>query len=192
MKIILTNAKGGVSVVHPVPKIVVRQVTKEVPVEKRVPLRNAFRRNGGRLHFETVTVMQKVLVKERQRETPAEAAQRFLVKLPPDTNAHIVDPAALPQSREFRNAWVKIGDAVAVSLPRARAIQLERIRKARDRTLQETDGMMLADQEQGKDVKALKARRQEWRDIPQTIQASLDAAKSAEDISKVWPSNLKR
>lgn len=92
--------------------------------------------------------------------------------------AHHADcTAALPPKahRRFRSCWRWQGSAVGVDMPLARAQRLGELRAQRDGLLADTDGPLLRDQEQGKDVSALLARRQALRDLPVRMAAELDA-----------------
>ena len=86
----------------------------------------------------------------------------------------VCEDSDIPQDRTFRGAWRLAGGKVVVDMPLARAIKLERIRAERNRRLEATDKDVA--KLDGDPVPAsLKARRQALRDLPQTIQAELDA-----------------
>ena len=92
------------------------------------------------------------------------------------------DTAPIP-NRRFRNSWTHDGIGITVDLVKARAQRLGEIRIERDAALAATDGMLLRDQEQGKDVTALLARRQALRDLPARVEADLARLRSADAIA---------
>jgi hypothetical protein len=130
---------------------------------------------------------------------PGEAAAAFLARLaamavPADALDVRVMPAAdVPADRRFRAAWRLAADgAIAIDMGVARAIQLARVRAARDRRLATLDGPMLRALDQGDvaTLDALKARRQALRDLPETLAPSIEAACDPAALGAIWPSEL--
>ena len=98
---------------------------------------------------------------------------------------------ALPTDRYFRSCWRWRGTRVTVDLPLARAQRLTELRRDRDVALAATDGPLLRDQEQGKDVSVLLARRQALRDMPTSAQTEMNAISSADGLRLYTPEVLK-
>jgi hypothetical protein len=130
---------------------------------------------------------------------PGEAAATFLARLaaiavPADAlDMRVVPADAVPADRRFRAAW-QLGaeGAVAIDMGLARAVQLARIRAARDRRLAALDGPMLRALDQGDTatIEALKARRQALRDLPETLAPSIHAAGDPAALAAIWPPEL--
>lgn len=90
-----------------------------------------------------------------------------------------IDPSVLPQDRTFREAWAH---DCTVDMDKARAIQMERIRKSRDVALKKMDIETM----KGNDVQS---QKQVLRDIPQTFD--LSKASTPEELKALWPDELK-
>jgi hypothetical protein len=99
----------------------------------------------------------------------------------------IIDPGELPKDRTFRDAWRDRAGALEHDMKKVRTIHLERIRKRRDRELQETDGPWLRANEQGDtaEVERLKKQRQRLRDLPDILAPELEAASTPEAVAKI-------
>ncbi len=108
--------------------------------------------------------------------------------MPNGVTCEAVLTADIPTDGTFRNAWVQDGANIKIDMPKARVIHMDRIRVARDKKLEETDKIILRDEEQGKDTTALKAERQRLRDLPQTF--SLGKATTPEELKVMWPAEL--
>lgn len=96
----------------------------------------------------------------------------------------------LPTSREFRNAWVWRGQ-VEHDLEKAKAIQKDRIRLARQAPLQALDAEYLRADE-SKDSAAAKeaivAQKQILRDLP--ASPAIESARTVEELKAAWPKEL--
>jgi len=79
--------------------------------------------------------------------------------------------------------------SLKINMPKARAIHMARIREARNATLAATDAEMMRLNESGTQaqINKLKADRQALRDLPSTLQASIDAATTPSQLSAIWP-----
>jgi hypothetical protein len=109
-------------------------------------------------------------------------AQIMAEDVPIDATAvRLCDSAALPVSREFRNAWGDDGTSVTVSLAKARDIQKERIERARLRKARE----LLEREMLGENVTSEKAA---LRAID--AKALVDAAATVAALKAAWPSGL--
>lgn len=104
----------------------------------------------------------------------------------------IIERNALPASREFRGAWKVGGGKVDVDMPTARTIHMDRIRKARDKTLSVKDvEYMQADEAGNSTLKAeIVAQKQYLRDIPQSFD--LESCVTPDELSAAWPPGLER
>jgi hypothetical protein len=102
-----------------------------------------------------------------------------------------MEDSAIPPDREFREAWADTTPepVVDIDMVKARAIHLGRIRVKRDKELDRLDKEQIRAQDQNKtaEIAAIKAQKQILRDIPQTIAASLEAAKTIVDLKKITP-----
>ncbi len=126
--------------------------------------------------------------------TEEQAVARALARdIPPDAaDVAVVDVAAVPEDRTFRNAWERGGATVRVSMPKARAIHMGRIRAARAPELTRLDVESLRAIEAGDQagMTAIASQKQRLRDLPQTFD--LTAAKTPEELKASWPADLPR
>lgn len=99
----------------------------------------------------------------------------------------VVDDAAIPTDRYFRNAWK--GD-LTVDMDKAREIQRSHIRAARIPLLAALDVEYMRAHETGDSVKLAEvtAQKQALRDAPADL--ALDAAKTPEELKAIWPTAL--
>jgi hypothetical protein len=88
------------------------------------------------------------------------------------TNVRVINDADIPQSREFRNAWVdsEPGTQVDIHCEKARDIALEKLREARKPLLQAQDELFMRALEAGSDTTAIVAEKQRLRDITNTLK----------------------
>lgn len=103
----------------------------------------------------------------------------------------LVADADIPSDRTFRDAWVHAGSSkVAVDMERARAIQMERIRAARDAKLAALDLPFMQAVEAGDAAKQaeIASAKQRLRDLPQSVD--LANARSPEELKAIWPDAL--
>lgn len=102
----------------------------------------------------------------------------------------IADSYTLPD-REFRNAWMLEGKAVGHDLEKARKMQLDRIRAAREPKLVELDKEFMFALENSDDKKLLdvKAAKQLLRDITEPLKTM--ALNSIDDVKSAFPDLLK-
>lgn len=121
----------------------------------------------------TVGVMQLVsgTVDEAVAKWPDAAKENVLSHGP-------VNIEDLPKDRYFRNAW---DHDLNINMDKAREIQMEYIRRARDEKLEILDVETL----KGIDVQA---EKQVLRDLPQTFDLSI--AKTPEELKELWPEEL--
>lgn len=127
----------------------------------------------------------------RDGESEESFVARIAAKsVPEKAVAVVINLDNLPTSRTFRAAWSIQGRGVAVDMPKARAIHMERIRAARDALLVRLDGEALAamDQERNADLAEIRTTKQTLRDLPQTLD--LDKFKTPEELAAFWPDAL--
>ena len=110
------------------------------------------------------------------------------LKLSAETKYEIIDASSIPSDRTFRDAWEQDGAKIKIDMPKARVIYMDKIRVVRNKELEKTDKIILRDEEQGKDVSALKTERQSLRDIPQNLD--LESASTPEELTAIWPEGL--
>lgn len=84
----------------------------------------------------------------------------------------------LPSTREFRNAWCDVTpeSRIDIDLSKAKNIQLDRLRLARNEALKESDILMtrVLEDSDSQAINALKTKRQALRDATEPLKA-LDA-----------------
>lgn len=114
--------------------------------------------------------------------------------VPPDASGvRVVDELEMPSDRTFRDEWEDDGMLVKVNMPKSRVTHLNRLREKRKPILAMLDvewsramaqkNQTLADQ--------IEAKRQALRDMPQTVRAELDQAKTPDELKAIEPLILK-
>jgi len=114
--------------------------------------------------------------------------------VPAGTDAHVVDDTtasvkAALSDRTFRNAWEWTTE-LAVNMPKARVIHMEKIRGVRNEKLKELDiEFMRAVEDNDTAAQAtVKKTKQILRDIPATF--GLDKLGTPETLKGAWPTEL--
>lgn len=100
----------------------------------------------------------------------------------------IPDDYPLPD-REFRNAWKQNGKEVTHDLEKAREIQLEKIRRAREPKFAELDKEFMIALESGVASEEIVARKKALRDITEPLKKAV--LTSIEDVKRAFPDELK-
>lgn len=90
-------------------------------------------------------------------------------------------------NRDFRNAWCLDNDKIGHDMVKARALHLQTIRSKRDAKLKELDLQFMRALESGQDTKEIAKKKQDLRDLPQTVSGELEAALTCEDLKKIDP-----
>lgn len=120
----------------------------------------------------------KFAARIRDKDVPADAA-----------NVQIVDEADIPTDRTFRNAWKQCPKGLpTVDMEKARDIHRDRLRAIRKPKLENLDVEFMRAVEGGKSTTEIAAAKQALRDI--TKDPAIDAAKTPDDLKKVWPGTL--
>lgn len=102
-----------------------------------------------------------------------------------DTSVTVIDASTLPADRTFRDAWKHDGAAVVHDMDKAKAIHVERIRKAREPLLAALDVQVIRALGKGEPVTAIEAQKQKLRDAP--ADPKIAEAKTIEDLKAAWP-----
>ena len=102
------------------------------------------------------------------------------------------DHTELPSDRYFRDAWEDNGTVVAVNMPKARLMHMDRIRQARNLELTRLDAPWMAALDQGNQILAdqIAVKKQALRDIPQTFD--LARYRTPTTLHAAWPADLPR
>lgn len=103
-----------------------------------------------------------------------------------------INPDEIPQDREFREAWTIEGGTLRVSMPKAKEIFMNEIRKSRNDALSKLDIQVTKALARGQiDIAAqLEEKRQALRDIPSTYSKQLDAASTVSALKMIKPTEL--
>lgn len=96
-------------------------------------------------------------------EVPIEEVQQTAV--PAEFASYVVDFSSLPAEHDFFNAWEQTNGVVTVSVPKAREITKDRLRREREPLLAAQDVAFQRAQESGADTTAIVAEKQRLRDI---------------------------
>jgi len=90
----------------------------------------------------------------------------------------------LPDDRTYRNALKDDGKHIGHDIVKARRIHLEHVRNNRAFAFEQLDRDWMKNFAQGKKKEAdkVEAKRQQWRDLPATLSAAVEAATSIEEL----------
>ena len=108
-----------------------------------------------------------------------------------DAPHYVVDESALPNDHYFFDAWEWVDGAVAVSMAKARVINMNKIRISRDAELVDKDIAFMRAIEAG-DTDAqgtIRAEKQALRDIPQNFDITT-GVDTPEQLKAKWPDGL--
>jgi hypothetical protein len=98
---------------------------------------------------------------------------------------------AIPIDRTFRDAWddITLEPVIDIDMDKARSIHLDRIRKLRNAELARLDIEAIKAQDIGDEAGliAVRQRKQELRDLPETIAGELSAASSVHELMAIQP-----
>lgn len=135
----------------------------------------------------TKEMIEKVLGPLTEEEYKAHVWER---SIPKDAiNAmEIPDDYKLPD-REFRNAWKQNGKEVTHDLEKAREIQLEKIRRAREPKFAELDKEFMLGLENGAPSEEIVAKKKILRDITEPLKKAV--LTSIDDVKNAFPDMLK-
>lgn len=97
------------------------------------------------------------------------------------TDYEIIQAAAIPVDRTFRNAWRISNKRVEVDIPKAREIAHALRRQMRADALRPLDEVIMK-QIPGTDLQAAEAQRQAIRDNDAKVQAAIDYATSTDAL----------
>jgi hypothetical protein len=124
--------------------------------------------------------------------TEEQAEQRAWSKLPVDAiNPRFVENSEIPIERNFRDAWVDSATEINIDMDKARSIHLERIRIKRNAELSKLDieAIKAQDTEDLETLSQIRLRKQELRDLPETLASTLALAVSVEELVAIQPLN---
>lgn len=113
----------------------------------------------------------------RERSIPANAI-----------NVMDIDDNQLPD-REFRNAWKIENQTLTHDLEKARNLQLDKIRRAREPKLAELDKAFMLALEKSEPTNTIVAAKQRLRDITEPLKAA--NLTSIDDVKNAFPDELK-
>ena len=100
-----------------------------------------------------------------------------------------IDDAYQLPDREFRNAWKQDGKQVVHDLEKARSLQLDKIRLAREPKLIELDKEFMKALEKGESTVDIASKKQALRDITEPLKKAI--LTSIDDVRKAFPDVLK-
>lgn len=96
----------------------------------------------------------------------------------------------IPQDRYFRDAWKQNLENIEIDMEKAKIIQMNHIRKFRDKELTKLDveWTKKAAQKKNQEAEAVETQRQILRDLPTTFDLSV--AKTPDELKALWPNGL--
>jgi hypothetical protein len=92
--------------------------------------------------------------------------------LPQGADYSVVDDADLPADRDFRDAWVKVGDAIDHDIEKAQSITKERLRAERAPLLEKLDVDYMKAIEVSADTTTIVAEKQRLRDVTTLVDTA--------------------
>lgn len=216
MRIIYENDEGGVSVIIPSDKSNVKFLTptaapkkgasaKEATIKlKRIEaekyLTDSLMKEKEKLpliskpNSDTVIIKEVKIFKWHLWDIAIPITDEIWVRyvamkdVPEGKPFEIVATSEIPSDRIFRNAWGKNGVKIKIDMPKARLIQMDKIRETRNRELDKSDKQVLKKLGIGEEIFTLETKRQALRDIPQTFD--LSGYKTPETLKAAWPDDL--
>lgn len=106
-------------------------------------------------------------------------------------NYREMEDSAIPTDREFREAWTDTTPeaVIDINMEKARIIHLDRIRVKRNAKLAflDTEGIKAQDMGLIAELDEIRTKKQVLRDLPQTLQKDLEAAKTVDDLKIIQP-----
>lgn len=124
------------------------------------------------------------------RDLTEEIQARELREEPDLINHGIFNEETFPDPTLFKEVWVLVDGVIKVDMPKARIIQENKIRAARDIKWKDFDERYTTAQRDGLDLTVLQTERQMLKDIPNNAQSSIDIAITPEILKAIWPTEL--
>lgn len=100
----------------------------------------------------------------------------------------VISGDEIPADRTFRNAWRHDGTAIVHDMAHAREIHRDKMRQTRKSMLEALDVKIIRALEAKQATKDIVAQKQALRDV--TEDPAIEAAKTPDELKKVWPSIL--
>ncbi len=109
----------------------------------------------------------------------------------PDDWEIVAFDAEPPQDRTYRDAWTFANGRMRCDMVKAREIQRDRIRRARQHKLDELDRLWnrARGRKNSKEAAAIEAQRQALRDAP--ADPAIGRARTPAQLKTIWPDDLK-
>ncbi len=104
-----------------------------------------------------------------------------------------ISDSDIPKSRKYRDAWTKPkGKPIECDMGKCRDIFIHEVRRARGQKFNDLGVPHRLDDDLEKAVLSPEKRRQlkKLRDLPQGMSASVDSAKTPEELDSLWPEEL--
>lgn len=141
--------------------------------------------SDGAIEREIFRVTYRRILDENLHVVSDEQGRPMYEPKPGIVSWRLVDRGAIPSDRRYRGAWTDDNptETVDVHMDKARDIQMQHIRRARDNALAKLDIETL----KGNDVQK---EKQVLRDIPQNFD--LTKAKTPEALKGMWSTQLDR
>lgn len=104
-----------------------------------------------------------------------------------------MEDSAIPKDRTFRNAWSDTTPqlTIDVDMVKARKIHLDNIRTKRNFELSKLDieGIKAQDADDAPTLIKIRDRKQQLRDLPETLNFSIESANSTDELKAIQPFN---
>lgn len=127
-------------------------------------------------------VIHPVYATKGEEEAEADFLTRVGEKAAPGIPKTVMDKAALPQDRSFRNAWTLSGGSIGMDMGKAREVHKENIRSARLEELKVIDADDTLNETQARNAK------KSLEDL--TTSPAITTAQTPDDLKAAWPSAL--
>lgn len=124
------------------------------------------------------------------RDLTEEIQARELREEPELINHGIFNEEIFPDPTLFKEAWILVDGVIKVDIPKARIIQENKIRSARDTKWADFDQRYVNAERDNLDLTALNTERQMLKNIPNNAQVDIDTATTPEILKAIWPTEL--
>lgn len=112
--------------------------------------------------------------------------------IPAGVTYALIDPDPLLKKDHLRKAWKLNNDKIDIDLDKAKPLQVDYIRKARNKKFEEFDKEYTTAQRDGDATKvtALETKRQQLKDIPQDCESQCSNINDVDTLKALWHPTL--
>ena len=181
---LVTMPNGVLKIIHPAYNDRARTILDDAEFEVQAVSKTLFELSRDQLPTPDPTMTQEELDNWRLNVHYNE----YVGVMPLTTCGECLE-SDVPIDRTFRDAWEAPEGTIQVNMPKARGIQMDRIRLVRNAELVKKDiEFMKALEAEDGSHKVIATEKQVLRDIPQTFDLTTEN-NSPEELKQKWPEN---